>query len=309
MHAFFKRYCSKSNSLMDFVTRFNRALAHLRHEELVADHGDLNEKPNVKLGMPMENQMVGMYTKKYFYKFQKELLESNSYMANVTGEDENCWIYKIQKFDANSRVRTLVHDKTSNLLKCSCRLFDFEGISCKHMLAFFRVKQIMQLPKEYIIRRWTKFSRIGSEKFKVQDGADNSLILRHTSLFQLASKLIDGAAVSEEATQLVEKSFEGLIDQIKNMNLSLVGEPSGVNNCYIDNTEKQNFVDPLHVRAKGCGKRLKSWREKIKGKSRRCSLCGKVGQHNRRKCPLLNSTSTKENQVNETFVERSTTDE
>ncbi|CAL9022229.1 unnamed protein product, partial [Prunus brigantina] len=152
VHAFFKRYCSKSNSLMDFVTRFNRALAHLRHEELVADHGDLNEKPNIKLGMPMENQMVGMYTKKYFYKFQKELLESNSYMVNVTGEDDNCWIYKIQKFDANSRVRTLVHDKISNLLKWSCRLFDFEGISCKHMLAFFRVKQIMQLPKEYIMR-------------------------------------------------------------------------------------------------------------------------------------------------------------
>ncbi|BBN67848.1 hypothetical protein Prudu_206S000500, partial [Prunus dulcis] len=84
------------------------------------------------------------------------------------------------------------------------KVVNVTGISCKHMLAFFRVKQIMQLPKEYIIRRWTKFSRIGSEKFKVQDGADNSLILRHTSLFQFASKLIDGAAVSEEGTQLVE---------------------------------------------------------------------------------------------------------
>ncbi|KAL6283241.1 hypothetical protein ACE6H2_014170 [Prunus campanulata] len=59
MHAFFKRYCSKSNSLMDFVTRFNRALAHLRHEELIADHGDLNEKPNIKLGMLVDRYWVG----------------------------------------------------------------------------------------------------------------------------------------------------------------------------------------------------------------------------------------------------------
>ncbi|WP_215899291.1 hypothetical protein, partial [Acinetobacter baumannii] len=37
-HAFFKGYVSKSNTLMDFILRFNRGFAHQRHEELIATH-------------------------------------------------------------------------------------------------------------------------------------------------------------------------------------------------------------------------------------------------------------------------------
>nr|XP_048323545.1 protein FAR1-RELATED SEQUENCE 5-like [Ziziphus jujuba var. spinosa] len=53
-HAFFKKYVSKKNFLMDFILRFNRALAHQRHEELSADHVDVNEKPFLKLPLEME---------------------------------------------------------------------------------------------------------------------------------------------------------------------------------------------------------------------------------------------------------------
>ncbi|KAK0593930.1 hypothetical protein LWI29_030171 [Acer saccharum] len=61
-HAFFKRYVSKKNSLFDFITRFNRALAHQRHEELRADHVDINEKPVFKLPLHIEKQMSEIYT-------------------------------------------------------------------------------------------------------------------------------------------------------------------------------------------------------------------------------------------------------
>ncbi|KAL6139290.1 hypothetical protein ACLB2K_064567 [Fragaria x ananassa] len=41
-HAFIKTYVSKDNTLMDFILRFNRGLAHQRHEELIANHVDVN---------------------------------------------------------------------------------------------------------------------------------------------------------------------------------------------------------------------------------------------------------------------------
>ncbi|KZT75301.1 hypothetical protein F511_47674, partial [Dorcoceras hygrometricum] len=47
-HAFYKSYASKKNTLMDFVIRFNGALRHQRHNELVADHVDINEHPKIK---------------------------------------------------------------------------------------------------------------------------------------------------------------------------------------------------------------------------------------------------------------------
>ncbi|XP_073119520.1 protein FAR1-RELATED SEQUENCE 5-like [Henckelia pumila] len=63
-HSFFKRYVSKKNSLVNFIIRFNRALKHQRHNELVSDHVDRNECPKIKGNLPMEHQMVKVYTKK-----------------------------------------------------------------------------------------------------------------------------------------------------------------------------------------------------------------------------------------------------
>ncbi|KAL5840161.1 hypothetical protein ACOSQ4_012769 [Xanthoceras sorbifolium] len=49
------KYVSKKNSLMDFILRFNRALAHQHHEELIAYHTDSNGKPMLKSQWSMEN--------------------------------------------------------------------------------------------------------------------------------------------------------------------------------------------------------------------------------------------------------------
>ncbi|KAK9943484.1 hypothetical protein M0R45_009091 [Rubus argutus] len=223
-HAFFKRYCDKENSLMDFVTRFNRALAHQRHEELIEDHRDLNETPNLR-----------------------------------------------------------------------------------HILAFFRVKQIMQLPKEYILRRWTRFSRVRKERYKVQDGADNSLIMRHTGMFKLASALIDEAAISLDGTTIVQKAFEGLIEQIKKLNLSS-GETASVNYSTVEISEENRFLDPSQVRAKGCGKRIPSWRDRKGKKDRHCSVCRST-EHTKKKCPQLVSLGVVENKVDEALGEQETTND
>ncbi|KAK2652381.1 hypothetical protein Ddye_012237 [Dipteronia dyeriana] len=61
-HAFFKRYVSKKNSLLDFITQFNRAIARQRHEEFITDHVDINEKPIFKMPNMIEKQMVEIYT-------------------------------------------------------------------------------------------------------------------------------------------------------------------------------------------------------------------------------------------------------
>ncbi|GAB2276607.1 hypothetical protein Dimus_011324 [Dionaea muscipula] len=46
--------------------------------------------------------------------------------------------------------------------------------------------------------------------------------------------------------------------------------------------------EPLPVRAKGCGKRMKGGKEKTVKKARRCHGCGLTGQsHDKRNCPAL----------------------
>ncbi|XP_060667203.1 protein FAR-RED IMPAIRED RESPONSE 1-like [Ziziphus jujuba] len=87
-HAFFKIYFLKKNLLMDFILRFNRALAHQRHEDLSADHIDINEKPVLKLPLEMEKQMAKIYTCKIFYKFQDELWHSLVTMPQIVSEND-----------------------------------------------------------------------------------------------------------------------------------------------------------------------------------------------------------------------------
>ncbi|XP_075516564.1 protein FAR1-RELATED SEQUENCE 5-like [Primulina tabacum] len=83
-HAFFKRYVSSENSLMDFIIRFSKALRHQRHGELVSDHTDMNELPKMKSNWPMELQIVNVYMKNKWLEFQNEISQSHGYYVKQT---------------------------------------------------------------------------------------------------------------------------------------------------------------------------------------------------------------------------------
>ncbi|CAH9144779.1 unnamed protein product [Cuscuta epithymum] len=71
-HAFFKKYVNKKCTLSQCVTRITRAIVRQRHRELIADHRDRNEVPQINSSYLMERQMAKIYTKAIFCKFQKE---------------------------------------------------------------------------------------------------------------------------------------------------------------------------------------------------------------------------------------------
>lgn len=88
-HNFFKRYVSRENTMLDFVTRFNRALSHVRHKELDLDHKDVNESPLLKTPRVMEKKMSELYTRHVFYKFQAEVFQSSAYVLTRIFKDEH----------------------------------------------------------------------------------------------------------------------------------------------------------------------------------------------------------------------------
>ncbi|XP_004304830.1 PREDICTED: protein FAR1-RELATED SEQUENCE 5-like [Fragaria vesca subsp. vesca] len=98
-HSFFKDYVSDKNSLVEFMVQFNRGMLHKRHEELIVDHIDVNEKPRFKCPIKMEKQMSDIYTRKYYYKFQDQLWESYNYNLEVRSEDENKCTLKVTRED------------------------------------------------------------------------------------------------------------------------------------------------------------------------------------------------------------------
>ncbi|KAL2486261.1 Protein FAR1-RELATED SEQUENCE 5 [Abeliophyllum distichum] len=95
-HSFFKRYVSRKNSLMDFIIRFNMALRHQRHEELVSNHIDISEQPRLTSKFQMENQMVHIYTKKIFLLFQTEIDQSHFYICTKRSTTIDSKVYGVE---------------------------------------------------------------------------------------------------------------------------------------------------------------------------------------------------------------------
>ncbi|KAL2541989.1 Protein FAR1-RELATED SEQUENCE [Abeliophyllum distichum] len=121
---------------------------------------------------------------------------------------------------------------------------------------------------------------------------------RHGMLAHKSSILIDEAALTDARTTMLMEEFNSLHIRIKEMDDGGNSDFSRIRNKSRDQTDA--IGDPNAVRAKGCGKRLKSSKEKSISKSnRQCRCCGEHG-HDKRTCPQLNDRpSTYQPNMNE----------
>ncbi|XP_073017887.1 protein FAR1-RELATED SEQUENCE 5-like [Primulina eburnea] len=291
-HSFFKKYVCSNNSLMDFVIRFNKALRHQRHNELVADHTDLNKRPKVKSNWPMELQMVNVYTKNKWLEFQNEISLSHGYYVQQASIGIEFVVYNIINFQGSSSTkhRLLTHDIQRDDISCSCMKFQFEGIPCRHMLAFFRINQVFHLPDQYILKRWTKDAKIGVHytmaEQNVVDDPKKCLMSRHMRLSCKASALIDVASFIDEGTNFLTEQFDFIDSKMKEMNINRTLRSGIQSRRSLDGAI--GIIDPSEIRTKGRGKRLKSSKEKSTSRDIQCRGCGRRGvSHDKRNCPNL----------------------
>lgn len=72
----------------------------------------------------------------------------------------------------------VVHDKSTNFVSRICKKFDNKGIPCKNILALLNKSQVTSLHDAYILKRWTKVSKLGRDNGKeINNCNDKSLFL------------------------------------------------------------------------------------------------------------------------------------
>ncbi|KAL5810892.1 hypothetical protein ACOSQ4_027460 [Xanthoceras sorbifolium] len=128
-------------------------------------------------------------------------------------------------------------------------------------------KLLIELEKSFMKRRVVLHHAV------ISDFQDKLMLTRRTRLFQLASNIIENVVGSEEASKILEDDLNNVLSKVK----SVVSSDS-ISERH--SSTPQIYNEPLAVRAKGCGKRLKGGKEKAKDKttdnSRRCNGCGKI---------------------------------
>lgn len=103
-----------------------------------------------------------VYTHKIYNMFQSELL--NSLGIDFDGEpsqSETLFKLKIRSQGNSNRVREVIFYLRSHEVKCTCKLFEYVLILCKHALLVFKQMNVNKIPIRYIKVRWTKSVRDG----------------------------------------------------------------------------------------------------------------------------------------------------
>ncbi|KAL2470804.1 FAR1-domain family sequence [Abeliophyllum distichum] len=143
---------------------------------------------------------------------------------------------------------------------------------------------------KYILQRWTKNAKVScvgdSElAFRTDDCSSTSLMSRHGLFAHKASLIVDDAALTYARRTYLMGEFETLHLWVKDIDDG--GTISWRQNKNVNCDDSIVILDPNPVRAKGCGKRLKSSKEKaiVKGNRQYC-ICGHVG-HDKRTCPQV----------------------
>ncbi|KAJ4764500.1 Protein FAR1-RELATED SEQUENCE 5 [Rhynchospora pubera] len=192
-------------------------------------------------------------------------------------------------------------NKMKELVCCSCKGFEFEGLLCSHALKVMHHVDMEHLPTRYILKRWCKDANVNVKRSQLERCMDlgtsqEQETLRISQLKPQMMKLLTKAAKSSDAFKTLQemiKSAEQQLDEVDTCSSKLVGT------C--DNKETQTseigtatsgpsnvILDPPVSQCKG--KRNNPQRFKAPSepkKPRKCGICGSTkGGHNSRTCPM-----------------------
>ncbi|KAL5769859.1 hypothetical protein ACOSP7_014013 [Xanthoceras sorbifolium] len=119
--------------------------------------------------------------------------------------------------------------------------------------------QVAFLPSHYILKRWTKAAKcdvvVDDKGTEISDFQGKSMLTRRTRLFQLASNVIENVVGSEEACKILEDDLNNVLSKVKS-----VVRSDNISERH--NSTPYIYNEPLAVKAKGCGKRLKGGKER-----------------------------------------------
>ena len=97
--------------------------------------------PILKTCYKMEGEAAKIYTRKMFIKFQEELFCSKKYKASKYREEGEKKIYKVAPHGKESPIYEMLFEIFEKKAICTCHMFEFVGILCRHILTVF-VKKI-----------------------------------------------------------------------------------------------------------------------------------------------------------------------
>ncbi|KAH7566127.1 hypothetical protein JRO89_XS08G0099600 [Xanthoceras sorbifolium] len=121
---------------------------------------------------------------------------SNTLTFSTKLENEDAvTTYRIAKFGESNKAYLVSFNVREMKVTCSCQMFEYSGLLCRHILAVFRVTNVLTLPSRYVLKRWTRNAKSGvileDHTSNFFDGSKESLTVRYNNLRHEALKYVD----------------------------------------------------------------------------------------------------------------------
>ncbi|KDP40075.1 hypothetical protein JCGZ_02073 [Jatropha curcas] len=206
LESFFGTVSIAQTPITEFISRYEQGLARRREEERKEDFNCYNLQVFLQTKEPVEEQCRRVYTLTVFKILQNELLQCYNYLGIKTYEEGTISRYSVRRC-GNEIEKHAVTFSASNLnVCCSCLMFEFEGILCRHILRVFNLLDIREIPSRYILHRWTRNAEYGTVQ-DIESGVSaqelKSLIV--WSLRETACKYIEAGTTSLEKFKLAHE--------------------------------------------------------------------------------------------------------
>ncbi|XP_027097803.1 protein FAR1-RELATED SEQUENCE 9-like isoform X1 [Coffea arabica] len=202
VNSFFDGFVNASTTIQSLIKQCDKAITSWHEKELKADLDTINITPVLKTPSPMEKQAANLYTRRIFMKFQGELVETLANPATKIDDSGTVAAYRVAKFGEEHKAHIVSINELEMKANCSCQMFEFSGIICRHILSVFRAKNVLTLPSQYILKRWTRDAKsgvggVGDEIIpEFSSDSQESLTSRYNNLRQEAIKFVEEGAKS-----------------------------------------------------------------------------------------------------------------
>ncbi|KAJ4980881.1 hypothetical protein NE237_031718 [Protea cynaroides] len=152
MKAFIKRFMTKQVNVPEFLVQVTRSVSVLDYtgETLVTKQKVDNVAP--RTNTPIELHAAEVLTPYAFAKYQKEIEASLSYACFIREGSPGLWLVRHMKEENGGRK--VSHMPGESTIQCSCQMFEFEGILCRHAVAVLFRCNAFQTPEQFLLFRW-----------------------------------------------------------------------------------------------------------------------------------------------------------
>ncbi|XP_052198814.1 protein FAR1-RELATED SEQUENCE 6-like isoform X2 [Diospyros lotus] len=223
LNAFFDGYVGPKTSLKQFVEQYDNALKSKVEKETKADFASFHSSIPLITGCHFEKQFQEAYTNDTFKLFQDEL--RSMLFCNLVHLEDDGPISKFQVTDIlrgkdGKPKRQVIYNvfvnEIDHELKCSCHLFEFKGILCRHVAKVLLEKNVAEVPPQCILMRWRKDVKRRYTLIEncYDDFGNNEQKLRYNTLCSHFHKAAEIGAQSSEKYVFLMKSVDEMIDKL-----------------------------------------------------------------------------------------------